>query len=79
MMDSKVFRFTKEIVFHDSQPCDAERYVGLALSQGGLQAVHKVDPNLLGSDVAAFRNRIEAHFSATAHSTSSSSTECSSA
>lgn len=62
MIASKAFRFTKEIVFHDSQPCDAQRYVGLALSQGGLQAIHKVDPNLLSDDIAAFRDRVEAHF-----------------
>ena len=62
MIASNAFQFTKEIVFHDTQPCDAQRYVGLALSQGGLQAIHKVDPMLLDGDIAAFRDRVEAHF-----------------
>ncbi len=56
------FRFTKEIVCHDSQPCDGERHVGMALSQGGQKAVHKVDPDLLSNDIVAFSNRVETYF-----------------
>ena len=65
MSESRVFRFTKEVVFHDRQPCDAERYIGLALSQGGLQAVHKAGPAfsaVLNEDIAAFRDRAEEFF-----------------
>ena len=65
MSESRVFRFTKEVVFHDRQPCDVERYIGLALSQGGLQAVHKAGPAfsaVLDEDIAAFRNRSEKFF-----------------
>lgn len=42
MTDSHVFRFIKEIVFHNVESCDSQRYVGLALSQGGLQSVLKL-------------------------------------
>ncbi|WP_322906984.1 class I SAM-dependent methyltransferase [Paenibacillus campi] len=36
------FRFVREIVFHHTEPCSAERYVGLWLSQGGIQAALKL-------------------------------------
>ncbi len=65
MNESGVFRFTKEIVFHDRQPCDAGRYIGLALSQGGLQAVQKAGPAFaagLNEEIAAFRERAEKFF-----------------
>ena len=36
-----LFRFSKEIVFHHVEKCDSQRFIGLALSQGGLQSVLK--------------------------------------
>ncbi|MHB1627877.1 MAG: class I SAM-dependent methyltransferase [Bacilli bacterium] len=62
MIESRAFRFTKEIVFHDWQSCDAERYVGLALSQGGLQTIHKADPTSLHEDIGAFRDNVKKYF-----------------
>ncbi len=65
MSESGVFRFTREVVFHDRKPCDADRYIGLALSQGGLQAIHKSGPAfaaVLNEDIAAFRERVEKFF-----------------
>ncbi len=36
------FRFVREIVFQHTEPCSAERYTGLLLSQGGIQAALKL-------------------------------------
>ncbi len=38
---SGLFRFAREVVLHHEEPCDAERFVGLALSQGGYQTLRK--------------------------------------
>lgn len=38
---SGLFRFVREVVLHHPEPCDAERFVGLALSQGGYQTLRK--------------------------------------
>ena len=62
MMDSNAFRFTKEIVFHNRETCDAERYVGLALSQGGLRTVQKSGSTELNNDIGVFRRNVEAYF-----------------
>ncbi len=42
LQDSGHFRFVREIVFHHTEPCSAERYTGLLLSQGGIQAALKL-------------------------------------
>ncbi|MDP4099282.1 class I SAM-dependent methyltransferase [Paenibacillus sp. P96] len=54
MTASGVFRFTKEIVFHHYEPCDADRYVRLALSQGGVQTVFKLGSSELDEDLVRF-------------------------
>lgn len=56
------FRFTREIVFHHSEACDSERYVGLTLSQGGIQTVWKLGSTELDEEIAAFRAAVEDHF-----------------
>lgn len=62
LRDSGVFRFTKEIVFHNTEQGDAERFVGLAISQGGLQTVLKLGSNELDADIAAFRETVQRYF-----------------
>jgi ubiquinone/menaquinone biosynthesis C-methylase UbiE len=39
---SGLFRYSREIVFHHHETFDADRYVNLALSQGGLQTAVKL-------------------------------------
>ncbi|MCS7459651.1 class I SAM-dependent methyltransferase [Paenibacillus doosanensis] len=56
------FRFAKEIVFHNMESCDADRYVGLAISQGGLQTVLKLGSTALDDDIAEFRRQVEDYF-----------------
>ncbi|MEF2967453.1 class I SAM-dependent methyltransferase [Paenibacillus sp. M1] len=55
LRNSGVFRYTREIVFHNKEICDAERYVGLLLSQGGLQTVFKLGLGELEPDIERFR------------------------
>lgn len=59
---SGAFRFTKELVFHHTEACDAERYVGLALSQGGVQTAKKLASTVLDADIAAFKEQVEQYF-----------------
>lgn len=59
---SGIFRFTKEIVFHNIEICSAERYVGLALSQGSVQNVLKLNLRDLDEDIEAFGQNVERYF-----------------
>lgn len=60
---SGYFRFVKEIVFHKTESFDAERFVGLALSQGGIQTVFKLGSDELDAEIETFRALVEQHFS----------------
>ncbi|MFC5448896.1 class I SAM-dependent methyltransferase [Paenibacillus aestuarii] len=62
MTQSGLFRFTREIVFHNMELCNADRYMGLVLSQGGLQTVFKMGSTELNAEVDAFRRLVEEHF-----------------
>ncbi|AIQ38364.1 SAM-dependent methyltransferase [Paenibacillus sp. FSL R5-0345] len=59
---SGAFSFAREIVFHNLESCDSGRYVGLALSQGGIRTVLKQDAALLDQDIADFSAAVEDHF-----------------
>ncbi|MBT2291297.1 class I SAM-dependent methyltransferase [Paenibacillus albidus] len=59
---SGAFSFTREIVFHNLESCDAERYVGLTLSQGGIQAVLKLGSSVLNEEIAEFTAAVEEYF-----------------
>ncbi|MGP0577918.1 class I SAM-dependent methyltransferase [Paenibacillus peoriae] len=56
------FRYTREIVFHNREQCDAARYTGLALSQGGIQSLFKLGNRALDDDIARFVKLVENHF-----------------
>ncbi|OXM82335.1 class I SAM-dependent methyltransferase [Paenibacillus rigui] len=62
LQESGVFRFTKEAVFHNKERCDAARYVGLALSQGGVQTVQKLGSTALKEAIERLSSRAEAYF-----------------
>ncbi|MNN75257.1 hypothetical protein D3C81_1915480 [compost metagenome] len=59
---SEKFRYSREIVFHHSEVCDAERFVGLALSQGGIQTVFKLGINDLNPAIESFRSSANEYF-----------------
>ncbi|MGG3280678.1 class I SAM-dependent methyltransferase [Paenibacillus solani] len=60
--DSGLFRFSKEIVFHHIEPFTAERYTGLAVSQGGIQTVFKLGSSELDDRIAHFHALVEEQF-----------------
>ncbi|AIQ66040.1 SAM-dependent methyltransferase [Paenibacillus stellifer] len=60
--ESGVFSFCRELVFHNMERCDAERYVGLTLSQGGMQTVLRLGGGELDEDIALYRQAVEQYF-----------------
>ena len=60
--ESGLFRFAKEVVFHHMESCDAERYVGLAISQGGIQTLFRLGIHDLDPAIDAFRAQVEDYF-----------------
>lgn len=52
------FAYSREIVFSNEECGDAERFAGIAFSQGGFQTVMKKYPELIENDAAAFKNKI---------------------
>lgn len=60
MKKSGVFRFVKEIVFHNEERCDAARIIGMAMSQGGVQSVIKLGAaDELREELEQFRKTTE--------------------
>ncbi|WP_405105088.1 class I SAM-dependent methyltransferase [Paenibacillus sp. FSL K6-1217] len=59
---SGCFTYAREIVFHNTESCDAQRYIGLALSQGGVQSLLKLSPASLEQDIAEFSAEVEEFF-----------------
>ncbi len=53
---SGYFRFVREIVFSNREGCDAERFINLAVSQGGLQSVLKQKPGLIAARLEQFKS-----------------------
>lgn len=60
--ESNKFRYSKEIVFHNKEKSDAERYVGLALSQGALQTVIKKGVSEIDNDIEDFKEVVRNRF-----------------
>lgn len=59
---SGLFTYAREIVFHNTEACDAERYIGLALSQGGIQTVLKLSPASLEQEITQFSAEVKNYF-----------------
>ncbi|WP_028612812.1 class I SAM-dependent methyltransferase [Paenibacillus harenae] len=60
--NSGLFRFSKEIVFDNKEQCDAKRYFGLAVSQGGIQSVFKLGSTGLDQEIKAYQSIVENYF-----------------
>ena len=56
------FRYTREIVFSNTEKCSAERYFGIAISQGGVQSILKQEPELIEEDLNKFKKTVEEDF-----------------
>ena len=59
MTESGYFRYTREIAVHNVESGDAERLVGLAVSQGSVQTLIKNGANVDELGLAAFRAEVE--------------------
>ncbi|MFL0197399.1 class I SAM-dependent methyltransferase [Clostridium sp. WILCCON 0269] len=57
MRNSGNFRYVREIVFSNSEVCNAQRFIEMALSQGGLQAIMKVNIDEINSFLLSFQKR----------------------
>lgn len=59
---SGYFRYSREIVFSSVEQCSAERFIGLAMSQGSLQTILKLHPELIENDYRHFCKAVYASF-----------------
>lgn len=55
---SGYFRYVREIVFSNTEMCNAKRFIGIALSQGGLQSVIKFNPEEINQFLNYFEERV---------------------
>lgn len=56
------FRYVREVVFANAESCDADRYIALALSQGGLQSLLKTDAAGIMPYLEVFEEKIRSIF-----------------
>lgn len=56
--NSGKFRYVREIVFSNSEKCNAQRFIAIALSQGGVQAIIRANINEINPYLTAFEEKI---------------------
>lgn len=59
---SGYFKYCREIVFMNKEKCNADRFIGIALSQGGLQTILKTQPDLIENDIELFEKKIQSFY-----------------
>lgn len=59
---SGYFRYSRELLFSNTEKCTVERFINLILSQGSLQTILKRAPELISSDVEAFEDTVRSIF-----------------
>ena len=60
--ESGLFRYTREVLFHNREVCDAERYTNIALSQGGMQSAIKRGAEDVAAQAEAFGQAVDTFF-----------------
>lgn len=55
---SGLFDYSREIVFASEEKCDADRFFGIAMGQGSLQAVLKHCPQEINKELSVFKENI---------------------
>ena len=58
IIESGYFRYCREIVFDNCEDCNVERFLALAQSQGSLQTILKLAPELIEKDYLTFQKSI---------------------
>ena len=56
---SGYFRYCREIVLLNKEKCNADRFIGIALSQGGLQTILKTQSDLIENDIELFEKKVK--------------------
>lgn len=56
--DSGYFRYCRELLFVNTEPCTARRFTDIIISQGSLQTILKKRPELLLEDIEAFKTAV---------------------
>jgi ubiquinone/menaquinone biosynthesis C-methylase UbiE len=56
------FKYTREIVFINTETCTTSRLVNIALSQGGLQNILKQKPEAIITEVNKYKEKVNATF-----------------
>jgi len=59
---SGYFKYAREIVFANTENCDADRYYKFALSQGGTQVILRKNPVLVENELAEFKALVDKSF-----------------
>lgn len=62
LMASKMFRYCREVVFHNTEKSDAERFIGIALSQGVLQTALRKGSADIDTEVKMFCDKVKSFF-----------------
>jgi len=60
---SGYFRYCREIFFMNKEKSKADRFIGIALNQGGLQTILKTQPDLIENDIELFEKKIKSIYS----------------
>ena len=60
--ESGYFRYTREIVFINTETCTASRLINIALSQGGLQNILKHKPEAIINEVNKYKEKVSSVF-----------------
>lgn len=58
MEKSGYFRYCREILFANTEPSTAQRFINILLSQGSLQAILKVEPQLIAADIRRYEDTV---------------------
>lgn len=58
IQNSGYFRYTRELLFSNTEKCTADRFISIILSQGSLQTILKRLPELIADDVQDFKNTV---------------------
>lgn len=56
--DSGYFRYSREILFSNTETCTRKRFINIILSQGSLQGILKHRPELIENDIKNFKSII---------------------
>ena len=59
---SGIFDFVREMIMHNTEICDYDRFVGIALSQGSVQTLLKNGIPEINSSIGQFKKRVKHSF-----------------